>query len=159
MLAVVQGDRTDSVSRVILATPRTLFRTFMDAEMLASWRTPDEMTSRISHFEPSVGGGYSMLLRHGQDAPPTAGRTRTREDEIEVRFITLLPDELVVEEVHFLSLDPAFAEPMMLTTRLEPTRDGTKVTLTVSNVPSVMPADDHHDRLAAALRSLARLTE
>lgn len=158
-VALSETTRIDSASRVILATPRALFRTFLDAEQLAYWRTPDGMTSRIAHFDPRVGGGYAMTLRYGDDAPATIGKTRAREDEVEVRFLMLAPEEQVVEEVHFISTDPAFAGPMTLTTSFEADRDGTRVTLRAENVPETMAAEDHKKAMLSSLNRLARLTE
>jgi uncharacterized protein YndB with AHSA1/START domain len=157
--ALLNGRRLDMASRVILASPRTLFRTFLDAEALACWRTPETMTGRVMHLDPRVGGGYTMVLRYGDDAPTSTGKTRTREDEVEVRFLELSAEERIVEEVHFISTDPAFEEPMILTTILEPAREGTKVKLRAENVPSTISETDHHEGMLSALRNLARLTE
>lgn len=104
----VKAGRVDSASRVILATPRTLFRTFLDPETLVAWRAPEGMSARLHHFEPRIGGGYGMVLRYAETAPATAGKTRAYEDEVEVKFLKFLPEERVVEEVHFISTDPAF---------------------------------------------------
>lgn len=158
-VALSETARIDSASRVILATPRTLFRTFLDAEALAYWRTPDGMTSRIGHFDPKVGGGYTMTLRYADDAPATLGKTRAREDEVEVRFLVLAPEEQVVEQVHFISTDPAFGEPMRLTISFEPDRDGTRVTLRAENVPDAIAPEDHKAGMLPSLNRLARLTE
>lgn len=151
--------RIDTASRVIVATPRTLFRTFLDADALIAWRAPDGMSARIQHFDPRVGGGYGMVLGYDETAPATTGKTRTREDEVEVRFREFLPEETVVEEVHFISMDPAFAEPMILTTSFVADRDGTRVTLRAENVPGAISSADHEAGMLSSLNRLARLTE
>lgn len=46
-----------AASRVILASPRTLFRAFVDAETMAAWRAPDGMTATMLSFDPRPGGG------------------------------------------------------------------------------------------------------
>lgn len=158
-VALSKTARIDSASRVILATPRTLFRTFLDGETLAGWRAPEGMTGRIQHFDPRVGGGYNMVLRYDETAPATAGKTRTREDEVEVHFREFLPEEKVVEEVHFISTDPAFALPMLLTTIFVADRDGTRVILRAENVPDAIAAEDHQAGMLSSLRRLAALTE
>lgn len=151
--------RIDSASRVILAPPRTLFRAFIDAEAMAAWRAPDGMTARILAFDPRVGGGYRMLLRHDAPTSPVEGKTRPGEDEVEVRFVELLAHERIIEDVTFLSDDPAFAGTMTLTTLFQPDRDGTKVTLEATGVPPGIAPEDHRLGMAASLRNLARLTE
>jgi len=142
-----------------LATPRVLFRTFLDPESLIAWRAPEGMSARLHHFEPQVGGGYGMVLRYAETAPATAGKTRAHEDEVEVKFLEFLPEERVVEEVHFISTDPEFAKPMLLTTTFEKDRDGTRVTLRAEQVPSAISADDHQAGMLSSLNQLARLTE
>lgn len=150
-------DRIDTATRVILASPRSLFRAFVDEEMLQSWRPPDGMTARIERFDPRVGGGYRMVLTHaeGSDAQ---GTTNAREDVVDVSFVELT-DTQIIESVRFQSVDPAYAEPMTLTTRFEPVVDGTKVTFAASEVPATIDAEDHKTGMASALRHLARLTE
>jgi len=156
---LVNGDRIDSVSRVILASPRTLFRTFLDAETLAAWRVPEGMTGSIAAFDPRAGGGYRMLLRYEGPESPAQGKSRPGADQVDVRFLELYAEEKVVEEVRFVSDDPVYAGVMRLTTLFEPAREGTKVTLRAEHVPVGISPDDHRDGMTASLRQLARLTE
>lgn len=151
--------RADSASRVILASPRILFRAFLDREMLASWRAPDGMTARIERFDPRIGGGYRIILSHGSANGEAHGKTAPGKDVCDVRFLELAPDDQIIEEVRFVSDDPGFAAPMTLTTRFEPVRDGTKVTITARGVPDAISPDDHQTGMASSLRNLARLTE
>ncbi|WP_447725506.1 SRPBCC domain-containing protein [Sphingomonas koreensis] len=150
--------RTDSASRVILATPKTLFWAFVDPEMLASWRAPEGMTARIERFNPAIGGGYRIVLTYDGNGS-ALGKTSPGEDIADVRFLELDPERRIVEEVQFRSSDPGFAAPMTITTAFEPVRDGTKVTYTASDVPAAIRAEDHEAGMASSLRNLALLTE
>lgn len=154
-----QATRTDKATRVILAKPRTLFRAFLDAEALACWRGPDGMEVEVRDLDPRTGGGYRMVLRYQGDDRHKHGKSRPGEDEVAVRFVELLADEKIVEEVRFCSDDPAFARPMILTTTLVPDRDGTRVTFLAQDVPDSIRPEDHAEGMAASLRNLARLTE
>ncbi|WP_404337910.1 hypothetical protein AB2M62_03715 [Sphingomonas sp. MMS12-HWE2-04] len=78
-------------TRVILASPRTLFRTFVDAETMAAWRAPDGMTAFLRGFDPRV-GGYRMILTY-DDPARGAGKTAPGRDEVEVRFVELVAEE------------------------------------------------------------------
>jgi uncharacterized protein YndB with AHSA1/START domain len=151
--------RMDIMSRVILATPRALFRTFLDKETLLAWRAPEGMKAEIRDFDPRVGGGYRMVLKYDGDDAATQGKSRPGEDEVQVEFVEMLAEEHVVESVRFVSDDPAFAKPMILTTLFEKDRDGTKVTLRAENVPEAISAEDHKAGMLSSLRNLARLTE
>ena len=152
-------NRVDSISRVILANPRAIFRTFLDKETLLAWRAPEGMTAEMKAFDPRVGGGYRMVLRYQGEDAAVQGKSRPGEDEVAVAFLEMHAEERVVESVHFVSDDPLFAEPMILTTILEKDRDGTKVTLRAENVPEAILAEDHKAGMLSALRNLARLTE
>jgi uncharacterized protein YndB with AHSA1/START domain len=151
--------RVDSASRVIMASPRTLFRAFLDAEMMANWRAPDGMTARLLAFDPRIGGGYRMVLAYDGADGESHGKTRPGEDEMLVAFQELLPDSRIVEAIRFLSDDAAFAGVMTLTTLIEKMLDGTKVTFRAEGVPTGIAPEDHQAGMAASLRNLARLTE
>lgn len=152
------SERIDTASRVILAAPRSLVRAFVDPEMLASWRAPEGMSARIDRFVAGSGGGYRITLTY-PDGGPDKGKSGPRVDIADVRFIEFVAEERIVEEVRFVSDDPALAAPMRVTTSFEPVADGTKVTMAASAVPASIAAEDHRAGMASALRNLALLTE
>jgi uncharacterized protein YndB with AHSA1/START domain len=151
-------ERIYSASRVILASPRTLFRAFVDPEMLASWRAPEGMTARIEGFDPRIGGGYRIILTYVTSDAESHGKTSPGQDVAEVRFLEL-GDDQIIEEVRFVSDNADYAEPMTITTGFEPVVDGTKVTVAARNVPPGISPEDHKAGIASSLRNLARLTE
>jgi uncharacterized protein YndB with AHSA1/START domain len=150
--------RTDSATRVILASGRSLFRAFVDREMLASWRAPDGMHARIERFDPRIGGGYRIVLTYADGGAAQSGKASASEDIAEVRFLEL-DETRIVEEIRFASEDPRLSLPMTLTTSFEPLADGTKVTMAATGVPDAIDAEAHRTGIAQALRNLARLTE
>jgi uncharacterized protein YndB with AHSA1/START domain len=150
--------RTDTASRVILASPKVLFRAFVDREMLCSWRAPQGMTARITRFNPVLGGGYRILLTRAEEASGQ-GKSSPGEDMADVVFVELDPERRVVEAVTFVSRDAAVAGPMTFTTRFETVVDGTKVLFTITGVPAGIRLEDHQADMASALRRLALLTE
>ncbi len=145
-----------TATRVILATPRAIFRAFVDPEVLVKWRAPADMEARLSSFDARPGGGYRMTLLHRAGI---GGKTTPFTDVVQSRFTELLPEERIVEAVSFESDDPAFAGTMMLTTALSPVIDGTRVTLTAQNVPSGISAKDHRVGMESSLKKLATLLE
>lgn len=148
---------THSASRVIIATPRAIFRAHLDPEVLTKWRAPSGMEARLSGFRAKAGGGYRMTLRYLDDSGH--GKSTADSDVVRVRFVELLPDELIVEAVEFESDDPAFAGVMTITTRLMPVTDGTKISVTAQNVPSGISEEDHRQGMDSSLRNLALLLE
>jgi uncharacterized protein YndB with AHSA1/START domain len=147
-----------SASRVILAPARAIFRAFLDAESVASWRPPRGMTARIFAFDPRVGGGYRMAFVY-PDGEAGRGKSTPTSDIIVGRFVELLPDSMIVEAVRFESDDPAMAGLMTLTTSLVPVVDGIKVTFAATDVPPGIDAADHRAGMESTLKNLANLLE
>lgn len=151
--------RTDTASRIIVAKPRAIFRAFLDAESVTSWRPPHGMTARIEAFDPRIGGGYRMAFIYADPGQHGRGKASADEDVVEGRFVELLPDERIVEDVRFVSDDPAFAGTMRITTAISPTPGGTKVGFTCENVPPGISAEDHQTGMASTLKNLAAFIE
>jgi uncharacterized protein YndB with AHSA1/START domain len=149
---------THTASRTILASPRAIFRVLLDGEAMANWRPPAGMSARIEHFDPRSGGRYRMALIYPDDGT-AQGKTSAREDVVDGRFIDILPDERLVEEVRFESHDPRFQGPMTITTALTPVRDGTRVTITAANVPTGISESDHRAGMESTLKNLANFVE
>lgn len=151
-------DRTHSASRIILATPRAIFRALIDPEVIPRWRPPAGMTARIFAFDARSGGGYRLALVH-EDATGNPGKSTADSDLIRGRFVDLVPDERLVEAVEFEDTAPAFAGMMTITTTLLPVTGGTKVMFVAANVPPGITAADHKAGMASTLKNLANLLE
>ncbi len=148
---------THTASRVIVATPRAIFRAHIDPEVLIKWRAPAGMTARLTEFSARAGGGYRMELRYPQGTG--RGKSTADSDIVRVRFVELEPDELIVEAAEFESDDAANSGTMTITTRLTPINGGTKVTVTATDVPVGISEDDHRKGMESSLKNLALLLE
>lgn len=149
---------TRTASRIILATPRAVFRAFIDAEALVNWLPPAGMTAELQGFDPRPGGGYRLIL--SCDDPEAArGKSTAATDRVTVRFVELDPDTRIVEAVDFESDDPAFGGTMTLTITMTAVTGGTKVTFVAENVPSGVSEQDHRSGMEASLRNLANLLD
>jgi len=146
------------VSRVILASPLALYRAHLDAEKLASWRTPEGMRAELIDFDGRLGGTYHVRLHRLDEMLANPGDPAMPSGIIGM-FDELIPDEKIVESVRFEGSDGDLLDPMIVTTTLRAVRDGTKVTISCSDVPPVLAGPDHVRRLETALRFLAMLTE
>ncbi|WP_257556039.1 SRPBCC domain-containing protein [Sphingobium sp. CFD-2] len=146
-------------SRTILAPPRAIYRAFLDAEAVVSWRPPNGMTARIERFVPKIGGGYRMAFIYPQGSGEP-GKSGGGEDIFEGRFVDLIPDQRIVEAVTFQSDDPAFAGTMTITTTIEREKgNSSKVTFLAENVPPGITEADHREGMTSTLRNLANLVE
>jgi uncharacterized protein YndB with AHSA1/START domain len=151
--------RTDRASRVIQASPQTIYRAFIDPMALVSWLPPKGMKARLDVFEPRVGGKYRMSLTYDESEHTTRGKTAEHEDVVEGQFVELVPDERVIQRVEFVSDDPEFAGTMTMTWSLAPVREGTVVTIVCEDVPAGIRKEDHDAGLQSTLGNLAAFTE
>ncbi|QJU60615.1 ATPase [Sphingomonas sp. AP4-R1] len=150
--------RTHAASRTLIAPPRAIFRAFLDPEVIPKWRVPAQMDARILSFEGRIGGGYRMELiyRYPAKADP---KSTGDSDIVEARFVELVPDEKIVEELVFEGADPRFMGKMTLTTTLKAVANGTKVSFQAEQVPSGISEADHVAGMEFALKNLAFLLE
>jgi uncharacterized protein YndB with AHSA1/START domain len=91
-----------------------------------------------------------------QDA---AGKTTEDSDDVEVRFVRLVPRERIEQAVTFDREDPAFSGGMRMVWILEPVHDGTPVTVRCEDVPPGIGPAEHQAGLTSTLGNLAAFTE
>jgi uncharacterized protein YndB with AHSA1/START domain len=116
------------------------------------------MTGTMLAFTFSEGGSYRLLLTYNEPQH-TPGKTSEDADEVEVRFVKLLPNERIEQAVTFKSDDPAFSGEMRIAWVLESVQNGTFVTVRCEDVPSGIGANDHHAGLQSTLTNLAAFAE
>jgi uncharacterized protein YndB with AHSA1/START domain len=151
--------RVDSASRVIMASPQTIYRALMDPDAIASWRPPEGMKAHIDTFDPHEGGTYRMSLAYTDTDHAVPGKTSEHNDVVQGRFLELVPNERIVELVEFESDDPAFAGAMTIITTLTAVPGGTEVAIRCENVPSGIRPGDHQVGMTSTLKNLAAFTE
>jgi len=146
------------VSRVIKASRKAIYRALTDPAALATWRVPDDMTGRVHEFDLRPGGRYRMSLTYTdpKDAP---GKTSADTDTFEGRFVELIPDERVVEDIVFEADDAKFGGVMTMTTSLADAAGGTLVTMLQENLPAGVRPEDNELGTTMSLRKLAALVE
>ena len=72
---------------------RSVFRAFVDPDLLVVWLPPDGMTGRLERFD-ARGGGYRMVLTY--DAAEGGGKSTADADVVEVRRRRARPPDWVV---------------------------------------------------------------
>jgi sulfoquinovose isomerase len=151
--------RTDAASVVVPAPPDRAYAALLDPDALLAWLPPDGMTGRFESFDARPGGAYRLVLTYpegdaGAGAGAGAGKTTADSDVVDVRFVALEPGR-VVQEVDFVSADPAFAGTMTMTWSVLPAVGGARVEVTASDVPPGIDHDVHESALHASLGNLA----
>ena len=150
--------RIDTAERLVPADPERAFAALVDPEALAEWLPPDGMTGRIEHFDLRPGGSYRMVLTY-TDAADAPGKSSAADDVAEARFREIVPGVRVVQEIDFVSDDPAYAIPMVMTWQVDPAEDGSLVTIRAEQVPEPISPEDHLTGMTASLANLARYLE
>jgi uncharacterized protein YndB with AHSA1/START domain len=51
---------TVRLHRVLRATPKRIYRAFLDADAMAKWLPPNGFTGKVHHLDAKVGGTYRM---------------------------------------------------------------------------------------------------
>ena len=150
--------RRDRASRVIAAPPEPVYAAFIDPDALTAWLPPDGMTAEFERFDPRPGGSYRLVLTYA-DACRAPGKAAADTDIVEARFVDVVPDVRVVQEVDFVSDDPAFAGTMTMTWEVTAVDGGTRVDITAGDVTIGICAEDHAEGLASSLANLAEHVE
>lgn len=156
-------DNGRSTRNVVLieALPSTVYRAFVDPDLVAQWLAPGEMTAHVHEFDAREGGEVRMSLHYpeGQHSEGTASTGKSTEDSdvYRARFVELVPDSKVVQTIEFESDDPAFAGEMRMTATMAPTRQGTNLTLAFDNIPEGIALEDNREGTALSLGKLSAL--
>ena len=138
--------------------PRSaVYGALTDADAIARWRVPVGMRSHVHEFEAREGGRFRVSLTY--DAPDSAGKSAEHTDTYHGRFLSLVPDERVVEQFEFETADPALQGTMTMTTTLAGSGAGTTVTILHEGIPDAILPADNETGTRMALANLARLVE
>lgn len=151
--------RIDSASRIIKASPQTIFQAFIDPEALVSWLPPEGMKGQIYEFDARNGRVFLMSLTYNDADHSSTGKTSEHTDVVQGRFLNLVPDEQIVQLIEFESNDPMFAGEMTMTWTFAIVQDGTEVTIVCENVPKGIRQEDHAVGLRSSLENLAFFVE
>ncbi|MBS0278216.1 MAG: SRPBCC family protein [Proteobacteria bacterium] len=144
------------VSQFIRAPRTEVYQACMDPALIVRWRVPDNMTAKVHRFEARVGGGYRMSLTYRDPARP-AGKTTDDTDSFTGRFVTLIPNEKIVEAINFETDDPGARGEMTITTSLRDTTGGTQVVMSFENIPPGIRLEDNDEGTRQSLKKLAAL--
>ncbi|SHM78902.1 SRPBCC family protein [Gracilibacillus kekensis] len=151
--------RIDSASRVIKASPQTIYKAFVDPNALVSWLPPKDMKGHIYEFDARDGGAYRMSLTYVDTDHSLQGKTSENTDIIKGKFLEFVPNKRVVQLIEFESEDPVYSGEMIMTWTLTAVPKGTKVSIDCKNVPEGIQKADHKVGLSSTLENLADYAE
>ena len=145
------------MSRHINAPRSAIYQALLDPGAIASWRVPTGMTSHVHRFEAREGGAFRVSLTY--EAPTGSGKSAAQTDTYHGHFVTLVPNERVVEALEFETADPELRGTMTMTTTLTDAAGGTDVLVVHEGIPDRVPVYDNEIGTRMALDNLARLVE
>lgn len=153
------AQRVTRDSKIIKASQKDIYNAFINPEALAVWLAPGEMTGKVHHFDPKVGGGYQMSLYYPTSEEHFRGKTAEKEDRFIARFLELKPFEKIVQAINFVSEDPAFQGEMIMDVTLKPESEGTLVSFEFTNIPAGIRLEDNKAGTQSTLKKLALYVE
>jgi uncharacterized protein YndB with AHSA1/START domain len=150
---------TTTNSKLINALPHKVYQAFTDPRLLERWLAPGDMTGKVHRFDLRVGGGYEMSLYYTNSEEAAVGKTSATEDRFNAVFHELIPDERIVQIIHFDSSDENFKEPMTMDVSLRRDGAGTLVTIIFKNIPAGIRPEDNEMGTDLSLQKLAELVK
>jgi uncharacterized protein YndB with AHSA1/START domain/ribosomal protein S18 acetylase RimI-like enzyme len=145
------------VHRWIRAPRDRVYRALIDAEAIARWKVPDGMRAHVHRFEGRQGGTFRISLTY--DGPTNAGKTTERTDTYHGRFVTLVPNERVVEAYEFETAKADLRGEMVTTITLADSLGGTDLVAVHEGLPRGLSPADNETGWRMALDKLATLVE
>ena len=145
------------VTRHLQAPRARVYRAFLDAKAVETWMVPTGMTGQVHAFEGKEGGVFRISLTY--DAPTGAGKTTAQTDTYHGRFVTLVPNEKIVEVVEFETTDPGMQGEMTITITVRDVDGGTELVAVHDNLPPGLSAADNETGWGISLDKLEALLE
>ena len=149
---------TTRITRHFAAPRHAVYSALVDADAVQRWRVPDGMTSVVHVFEPREGGRIRVSLSY--EVPDATGKTAANTDTYHGRFLKLVPDQQVVEQLEFETDNPALQGVMTVTMTLtDAAGSGTDLMAVHEGVPGGVPSADNELGWRLSLDKLAALVE
>ncbi|SFN50892.1 Activator of Hsp90 ATPase homolog 1-like protein [Nocardia asteroides] len=148
---------TTRIGRHFNAPRGTVYRLLVDAEAVRAWMVPDGMVSAVHRFEPEEGGVFSITVE--RDETSDAGATAPQHHAYYGRFVSLVPDERVMEVLEFVTDMPDMAGAQTITFMLADAGDGTDLEVLHEGVPTGMTLAENDVAWQVALGKMVALAE
>jgi len=145
------------VRRLLQAPRPRVYEALIDAEAVARWRFPAEMTCEVHEFDAREGGAIRISLTY--ESRDRRGKSHGSTDSYRGRFVRLVPDELVVEADEFETDDPALRGEMVSTISLSDRDGATELVAVHDQLPPGLSRSENEAGWREALARLAVLVE
>ncbi|MEP6731529.1 MAG: SRPBCC family protein [bacterium] len=145
------------IIRHINAPRADVYHALIDGNAITQWMVPDGMTSHVHAFDAHEGGVFRISLTY--DSPSAAGKSSAHTDTYHGRFVTLVPNEKVVEVTEFETTDPDMRGEMTITFTLTDADGGTDINAVHDALPPGLSPADNEKGWQMSLDKLADLLQ
>lgn len=139
---------TITLHRVFKASPKKIYKAFLDADAQAKWLPPNGFTCKVHHLDAKVGGTYKMSFTNF-----SSGKSHSFGG----KYLELIPDELIRYSDQFD--DPNLAGEMITTVTIKQVSCGSDVTIVQEGVPDAIPPEMCYLGWQESLDQLTKLVE
>jgi uncharacterized protein YndB with AHSA1/START domain len=141
------------VSTAIHAPIESVYEAITNPALIAKWRIPDNMTGSLDRTQQIIEGSFAITLTS------TDGTSDANRGTYHSRFVKLRQNELVVEQIEFVSATLSMQTPITITTTFQELPGAILVTLTFDNVPVGASEFNDEKETKMALTKLTKLLE
>ncbi|NKN35466.1 SRPBCC family protein [Agrobacterium sp. a22-2] len=142
------GTHTIRLHRVLKASPKKVYRAFLDADAMCKWLPPYGFTGKMYHLEPEVGGTFKMSF---------SNFTTQQTHSFGGKYLELVPNERLRYTDEFD--DPNLPGVITVTVTLKEVVCGTELSIVQEGVPEVIPEAACYLGWQESLMQLATLVE
>ncbi|MGW5575034.1 SRPBCC domain-containing protein [Nocardia thailandica] len=144
------------IARHVDAPRAEVYRLLLDGDAVAAWMLPDGIQGVVHRFEPQEGGGFSITADFAGETPGSD----PQHDAYYGRFVSLVPDERVIEKLEFVTTRAELAGEMTVSFVLaDAAGGGTNLLVVHDDVPAGLSEEDNEAGWRAALDKLTALAE
>ena len=142
------ADNNVSLHRVLTAAPEKVYRTFTDANAMASWIPPYGFLCVVHSMDVKVGGTFRMSFINF-----TTGNGHSFGGE----YLDLKPNEFIKYTDKFE--DPNLPGEMITSVWLKKVSCGTEIKILQENIPAMIPVEMCYLGWQESLEKLKKLVE
>jgi uncharacterized protein YndB with AHSA1/START domain len=145
---MTSATNTVRLHRVLRASPKRVYRAFLDPDAMAKWLPPHGFTGKVHQMDARVGGEYRMSFTNfGTGKSHSFGG----------RYVELTPHERIRYVDKFD--DPNMPDEMQVTVAFRAVINGTDLAIVQEGIPAVIPAEFCYLGWQESLALLAHLVE
>ena len=140
-----------------MAPRSVVYQALIDPHAVEQWRVPDGMTCKVHFFDARENGLFRVSLTYSDQL--ATGKTAVNTDTYQGKFLELVPNVRITEQIKFETSDPELQAAFTITTELSDADNGTHLSVVFANLPHNIATSDNETGTRMSLAKLAALVE